>query len=184
MVTRVLASALQVGLNLESLTVEPVSRLTLALYAGGSGDHNPVHVDLDAAHDAGLEDVIAHGMLSMAYLARLVTTYVPHTAVRSLSVRFSAMTHVGDKLTCRAEVVEVIREGDENRVRLALSVTDQVDSVKLIGEATAVAAAPVEISSSMPGSPARAPSTEAPSSQSSKPTQETTRPSIAGKDPR
>ena len=41
-------------------------RATLALFAGASGDHNPIHIDLDVARSAGLDDVFAHGMLSMA----------------------------------------------------------------------------------------------------------------------
>ena len=52
---------------------EPISRLTLALFAGASGDHNPIHVDLDFARAAGMDDVFAHGMLSMAYLGRMLT---------------------------------------------------------------------------------------------------------------
>ena len=52
-------------------------RLTLALYCGASGDHNPLHVDIDFARAAGLDDVIAHGMLAMAYLGRFLTDSLP-----------------------------------------------------------------------------------------------------------
>ena len=48
-----------------ALKLPPVTRLTLALYCGASGDHNPLHVDQDFAREAGLGDVIAHGMLVM-----------------------------------------------------------------------------------------------------------------------
>jgi acyl dehydratase len=44
-------------------------RETLALYAGASRDHKPIHVDVDFARAAGMPDVVAHGMLSMAWLA-------------------------------------------------------------------------------------------------------------------
>ena len=57
------------------LELPPISRTTLALYAGASGDHNPIHIDLDFARSAGLEDVFVHGMLSMAYLGRMLTKY-------------------------------------------------------------------------------------------------------------
>jgi acyl dehydratase len=61
----------------------PISRATLALFAGASGDHNPIHIDLDVARSAGLDDVFAHGMLSMAYLGRLLTGWVPQHPTRA-----------------------------------------------------------------------------------------------------
>jgi acyl dehydratase len=121
-----------VGDELQPLRPEPISRLTLALYCGASGDHNPIHVDLDYARAAGYDDVFAHGMLSMAYLARLVTGWVPQRALKSLAARFVAITHVGDALVCRATVAEKLAG---RQVRLALSVRDQRGVEKLAGEA-------------------------------------------------
>ena len=74
---------IEVGTALPPLQAEPISRLTLALYCGASGDHNPIHVDIDFARAAGMDDVFAHGMLPMAYLARLVTAWVPQRALRA-----------------------------------------------------------------------------------------------------
>src|SRR3982751_1412103 len=105
----------QAGTERPPLHAEPVSRLTLALYCGASGDHNPIHVDSDFAHAAGQEDVFAHGMLVMGYAARLVTGWVPQRAIESLSARFVAITHVGDRLTCTGTVAEKLPGG---RVRL------------------------------------------------------------------
>jgi acyl dehydratase len=67
----------EVGTELPPLAVEPISRTTLALFAGVSGDHNPIHIDVDVARSVGRDDVLAQGMLSMAYLGRLVTSWVP-----------------------------------------------------------------------------------------------------------
>lgn len=122
----------QVGTALPPLQAEPISRLTLALYCGASGDHNPIHVDIDFARAAGMDDVFAHGMLPMAYLARLVTAWVPQPALRSLKARFVAITHVGDVLNCSATVAEKL---PGRQVRLALSVRDQSGVEKLAGEA-------------------------------------------------
>jgi acyl dehydratase len=72
-----------VGAELPPLTLPPLTRHTLALYCGASGDHNPIHVDIDFAKAAGLPDVFAHGMLSMAWLGRLLTNWVPQTASAS-----------------------------------------------------------------------------------------------------
>ena len=71
-----------------------ISRTTLALFAGASGDHNPIHIDIDSAKASGMEDVFAHGMLSMAYLGRLLTDWIPQSRIRELSTRFTAITPV------------------------------------------------------------------------------------------
>ena len=121
-----------VGTELPPLQTEAISRLTLALYCGASGDHNPIHVDSDFARAAGMDDVFAHGMLAMAYLARVVTAWVPQRAIRALNTRFVAITHVGDRITCSGSVVEKLAD---RQVRLALTAQDQGGAVKLAGEA-------------------------------------------------
>ena len=126
---------LQVGDRLPAFTTEPISRLALALYCGASGDHNPIHVDIDFARSAGQPDVFAHGMLSMAYLGRLLTHWVPQEALRHYGVRFVAITHVGDRITCRGSVVEKFEADGEQRVRLELSTVDADGQVKLSGDA-------------------------------------------------
>jgi acyl dehydratase len=122
----------RVGTELPPLPTAPISRLTLALYCGASGDHNPIHVDIDFARSAGLDDVFAHGMLGMAYLARLVTGWVPQRSIRALDTRFVAITHVGDRITCSGIVAEKLAD---RQVRLTLTAQDQSGIVKLAGEA-------------------------------------------------
>lgn len=95
------------GTELPALPLAPISRTTLALFAGASGDHNPIHIDLDVARSAGLEDVFAHGMLSMAYLGRLLTGWVPQSRLRSFGVRFVAITPVLARPTCHGSVRSV-----------------------------------------------------------------------------
>ncbi len=112
--------SLEVGDEIPALTIPPVSRHTLALYCGASGDHNPIHVDLDYAKSAGLDDVIAHGMLSAGYLARMLTDWVPQSAIRSINNRFTAMTHVGDSVTCKGKVAEKFENDNEKLVRIEM----------------------------------------------------------------
>ena len=112
--------SLKLGDGIPALKVPPVSRHTLALYCGASGDHNPIHVDLDYAKSAGLDDVIAHGMLSAGYLARMLTDWVPQSAIRSINNRFTAMTHIGDSVTCTGKVIEKFEKGNEKLVRLEM----------------------------------------------------------------
>lgn len=122
---------IEVGTELPPLTLPPVSRTTLALFAGASGDHNPMHIDIDVAKSAGLDDVFAHGMLSMAYLGRLLTNWVPQERIRSFRVRFAAIAPVHAKPTCTGRVVSV--EGDE--AQLELNVTLDDGTVTLSGDA-------------------------------------------------
>ena len=112
--------SLKVGDEIPALKITTVSRHTLALYCGASGDHNPIHVDLDYAKSAGLDDVIAHGMLSAGYLARMLTNWVPQSTIRSINNRFTAMTHVGDSVTCTGKVVEKFEKDNEKLVRLQM----------------------------------------------------------------
>lgn len=81
-----------------------ITRELLATFAAATGDTNPIHIDPEAARDAGLEDVIAHGMLSMAWLGRLVTTAHPQSELVDLTVRFTAVTPAGARptFTCNA----------------------------------------------------------------------------------
>ncbi len=126
---------LAVGDAIPSLTLPPLSRLTLALYCGASGDHNPIHVDSDFARSAGMPDVFAHGMLSMAWLARVLTHWVPQSAVRAYSVRFAAITQVAETITCAGVVTEKFEVDGERRVRLSLTTANAEGQVKLAGDA-------------------------------------------------
>lgn len=128
-------SELQVGDLLPPLILPPVNRTTLALYAGASGDHNQVHIDLDFARKARQPDVFAHGMLSAAYLGRLMTQWVPQSWIRSLSVRFVGITHLGHVPTCTGKVIEKFEQDGESRVRIELSCSNQYGEPRLTGEA-------------------------------------------------
>lgn len=128
-------NTLQAGDELPGLQLPPISRLALALYCGASGDHNPIHVDTDFAKSAGMPDVFAHGMLSAAWLGRLVTNWVPQSAIRSLDVRFAAITQVGETITCTGKVTEKFEDKGQRLARLQLSTANQDGIVKLNGEA-------------------------------------------------
>jgi acyl dehydratase len=81
-VTRSFADVV-VGDQLPPLTVQ-VTRADLIKYAGASLDFNPIHWSSATATGVGLPDVIAHGMLTMALVARLVTDWAgdPGAVVR------------------------------------------------------------------------------------------------------
>lgn len=120
------------GAELPPLHIGPITRRTLALFAGGSGDHQPVHVDLDAAHARGRPDVIAHGMLSMAYLGRYVTGLVPQERLKSFSARFAAVTPVLAEPVCSGKVLRV----EDGLAYLELTVALADGTVTVKGQAT------------------------------------------------
>jgi acyl dehydratase len=132
MMSDVTFDSIAVGDSLPALTQREISRTTLALFAGASGDHNPIHIDIDFAKSAGMPDVFAHGMLNMAYLGHLLTAWVPQSAVREFSTRFVAITQLHAVVTCTGRVVEK-REG--NLVALEIEAADQNGEVKLAGKA-------------------------------------------------
>ncbi|WP_020657362.1 MaoC/PaaZ C-terminal domain-containing protein [Amycolatopsis benzoatilytica] len=133
MTQNVLAPA--VGDELPPLTAGPVDRELLARFAEASGDDNPIHLDPAAAAEAGHPDVIAHGMLSMAYLGRLVGEWVPQHRIRSLRARFVAPTPLGARPTCTGRVLSVSEEENGLLAKLSLTVKLADGTTTVRGEA-------------------------------------------------
>ena len=118
-----------------NFTTAPITPLTLALFAGGSGDHNPIHLDPEFARASGFDEVFAHGMLSMAYLGRLLTRWAPVGALREFGVRFVSITPLRAEVTCRGRVAEVIERDGERLARLEVSTVLPDGTVTLQGDA-------------------------------------------------
>ena len=123
----------KVGENLPDLIVGPISRTNLALYAGASGDHNPLHIDTDYANRIGLPDVIAHGMLIMGYLGRVLTNNLNQNQILEYGVQFSSITNIGDVLCCSGIVKEISGNKSNKILKLELNVKDQDNDTKLKG---------------------------------------------------
>jgi acyl dehydratase len=127
--------SIQLGDELPALQLAPVDRTTLALFAGASGDHNPIHVDLDVARRAGMPDVFAQGMLGMAWLGRLLTGWAPQSRLRRFDARFQGITHLGNAMRCTGRVVEKLERDGERCVRIELQSANQFGQTKIVGEA-------------------------------------------------
>ena len=126
---------IQVGDTLPPLELPSVDRKMLALFAGASGDHNAVHIDLDYARRAGMPDVFAHGMLSMAWLGRLLTQWVDQRQLRQFGVRFVGITHLGHRIVCTGRVVEKFEAEGEQRLRLEIQTANQYGEPRVVGDA-------------------------------------------------
>lgn len=127
--------SVQVSDQLPALQLAPVNRTMLALFAGASGDHNPIHIDIDVARRAGMPDVFAQGMLGMAWLARVITGWVPQSQLRRLDARFQGITHLGNAICCSGRVVEKLDHNGEHCVRVELKSANQFGQTKIVGEA-------------------------------------------------
>tara|TARA_Y100000816_G_scaffold280569_1_gene254106 strand:+ start:784 stop:1200 length:417 start_codon:yes stop_codon:yes gene_type:complete len=123
----------KVGEVLPELIIEPISRASLALYAGASGDHNPIHIDTDYTTQIGFPDVIAHGMLIMGYLGRILTNNINQSKILEFDVRFISITNVGDQLTCSGAVKTIRKIDDKKEIELDLIVKNQFNDIKLNG---------------------------------------------------
>lgn len=126
---------MRVGDTVMTLQLPPVSRGMLALYAGASGDHIPLHIDTDVARKAGMPDVFAHGMLVAAWLGRMLTDAVGVARVRELALRFTGITHLYNRITCHAVLLELLEIDGEPRARLQVKAENQFGQAKVVGEA-------------------------------------------------
>jgi acyl dehydratase len=104
-----------VGDELEERKLPPVDRMRLIKYAGASGDFNPIHLVDEAAAEAGLPGIIAHGMLTVATMGLLFSAYLEYGYVKTFRSRFSGMVFLGDVLRVGGRVSGV-EETDEGRL--------------------------------------------------------------------
>lgn len=137
MAAQVKYDEVEVGTELPAQTY-PVDRLNLVMYAGASGDFNPIHWRESVAKSVGLPDVIAHGMFTMAQGGRYVTDWVGDPGcVVDYGVRFSSLVVVPDQGGATLEISGKIEEKlDDNKVVVA--VTARSAGQKVLTRAKAV----------------------------------------------
>jgi len=127
---------IKLGDAIPSMSKPAITHLQLALYAGAGADHNPIHVDAEAAKAGGLSGIIAHGMLPLGFLGQLLTQWVPQKQVRSLSARFVAMAFPGDVISCSGKIVGKREEAGEHLVDLEIAAQNQKGENLQLGKAT------------------------------------------------
>lgn len=132
------ASALKVGDSHEEVVFENITRTQLVMYAGTSGDYNPLHSDeVFTTKVAGYPSVFAHGMLSMGITAKMLTNYVGDGRLATYGVRFVKQVWPGDTLTARVEVEALREEGGQHLVDLKVATTNQHGDQVISGYASA-----------------------------------------------
>lgn len=127
------------GEALSPLVKPPITQEQLRHYAEASGDYNPIHLDEEAAHRVGLDSVIAHGMLSMAFLGQFISQHLADASeakLTHLKVRFLNMVRLGDTLTCHGIVHErSISDDGSSHVRVECWAQNQKGEKVTVGEA-------------------------------------------------
>ena len=114
-----------------------LTRSDLVMYAGASGDFNPMHTDQVAAQESGLPGVFGHGMFTAGLLGKALTDYVGVGNLKTYKVRFTKQTWPGETLKTSITVTAKRDEGGEHVVDLECQVVNQDGESKLQGEATA-----------------------------------------------
>ncbi len=124
---------LAVGMHAEH--AKTITGTDIALFAGVTGDFNPVHIDAEAAARSPFGERIAHGMLSAGLVSAAIAMKLPGagTIYLTQSLRFTKPVRIGDTVTARVEIVELIVA--KRRVRLTTTCRNQRGEVVLDGEA-------------------------------------------------
>ena len=106
------ATNIAVGDTHEQVLTDNLTRTQIVMYAGASGDYNPLHTDeIYATQVAGYPSVFAHGMLTMGMTGRALTDWVGDGRLTAYGVRFAKQVWPGDALTATV-TVEAIRADD------------------------------------------------------------------------
>ncbi len=124
-----------VGDTIPGLDKPAIDRVQLALYAGASGDHNAIHLDDEKAQAGGLPGVIAHGMLSMAFLGELVGNWVPQSQIREFGGRFASIVKPGDIVACGGTISAKNKVDGENRVEVEITAETASGERAIVGKA-------------------------------------------------
>ena len=132
------AKGLAVGDTRELLLVDDLKRTQMVMYAGASGDYNPLHTDDTFTKEmTPYPGVFAHGMLSMGYVGEFLHRAAGGVAnVRKFRARFAKLTWPGDVVSCKGTVTAVRREDGRTIVDCDVWTETQAGERKVVGSAT------------------------------------------------
>jgi len=104
-------------------------------FAKATGDFNPIHLDQTYAEKTYFKGRIAHGVLSLGYISSVLGNFLPGPGGIYLSqeVKFLAPVRIGDTITAKVEVIDLIPE--KNRIKLKTTCTNQKGEVVVDGTA-------------------------------------------------
>jgi len=132
------AAKLKIGDTYSERVVDDLTRTQIVMYAGASGDYNPVHTDhVFTTEVAQYPGVFAHGMLTMGMTGRTLTNYVGDARLTKFGVRFTNQVWPGDSLDAKLVVKNFTESKGQKYVELDVSAVNQDGKVVLSGYAEA-----------------------------------------------
>ena len=132
------ASELKIGDSYQEEICNNLSRTQIVMYAGTSGDYNPLHSDeILTTEIAGYPSVFAHGMLTMGMTGKMLTNYVGDGQLTYYGVRFTSQVWPGDTLTAKATVTDIREEDGQQVADLEVSTTNEEGTEVIKGKASA-----------------------------------------------
>jgi acyl dehydratase len=132
------ACDVKVGDSRTLVVFDDLSRTQIVMYAGASGDYNPLHSDeIFTTKVAGYPSVFAHGMLSMGATGRVLTDWFGTDGLIKYGVRFVSQVWPGDTLTATATVEALREDNGEHFADLTITTVNQDDQPVVTGSATA-----------------------------------------------
>ena len=132
------AHTLNVGDSHEEVVVDDLTRTQLVMYAGASGDYNPLHTDeIYTKKIAGYPTVFAHGMLTMGLTGKMLTNYVGDGRLTKFGVRFTNQVWPGDTLTASTVVTQIHETTEALFVDLDVKTLNQKGETVVSGYASA-----------------------------------------------
>lgn len=127
-----------VGDEITPLVKQPTTR-QLVMWAGASGDYNPIHYDKDFAQSQGLPSVVVHGALAGCFLAQLIIDWIGEQAVvNSFSCSYRGMNFPGEALLCRGKVTKKYVEDDKHYVECDIWVENPKGEKTVPGRAVVI----------------------------------------------
>ena len=132
------ANEFKVGDSYQEEICNNLSRTQIVMYAGTSGDYNPLHSDeIFTTEIAGYPSVFAHGMLTMGMTGKMLTNYVGDGQLTYYGVRFTSQVWPGDTLTATATVTDIREEDGQQIADLDLSTANEEGTEVIKGKASA-----------------------------------------------
>jgi len=132
------AATLSIGDSRSAVVVDNLTRTQIVMYAGASGDYNPLHSDdLYTREVAGYPGVFAHGMLTMGLTGTVLTDWVGDGTLTKFGVRFASQVWPGDTLTTTVEITDIRTEEGRLLADLSVVTVNQDDQKVITGTATA-----------------------------------------------
>jgi acyl dehydratase len=131
------AASLKVGDSRTDVIWKDLTRTQIVMYAGASGDYNPLHSDERFTTEvAGYPSVFSHGMLSMGATGRVITDWFGAANVRHYGVRFVNQVWPGDALTATVTVTGLREEDGQHLAELSVETVNQDGAAVVVGTAT------------------------------------------------